>query len=382
MNSNLLYNRNNSGQSLEEKLSWLRLIRTDNVGPVTFYRLIERYGSAKAAIEALPELSRKGGGKRPLKVPPPESVEKEYEKLKRYGGDIITVAEEDYPLALSACEDAPPVLSIKGRRELLNTRCIAMVGARNASYNGRKFAAKLAGDLGEAGLTVISGMARGIDTAAHNGSVNTGTIAVVAGGIDIVYPEENRSLYEKIAEGGLVIAENAFGFKPRPQDFPRRNRIVSGLSEGVIVVEASLRSGSLITARLAGEQGRDVFAVPGYPMDPRAQGPNKLIRDGAVLVEDASHIIEVLNSFSASSMRDNKHSYDYESFENSGYGEPDDPDSSRQILLDNLSHTAIGVDELIHACHLTIPVAQTLLLELELAGRLQRHSGGRVSLVD
>jgi DNA processing protein len=370
-------------QPLAEKLAWLRLIRTDNVGPITFYRLMERFGSAQAALDALPELSKKGGGKKELKVPPLGVIEKEYEMLTRHGGDIVTVTDEAYPLALSACEDAPPVLSVIGRKELMNSRCVGMVGARNASFNGRKFAAKLASDLGGAGFTVVSGLARGIDTAAHQGSVSTGTIAVVAGGIDVVYPEENRALYEKISQEGLIIAESPFGFSPRPQDFPRRNRIVSGISEGVVVVEASLRSGSLITARLAAEQGRDVFAVPGFPLDPRAQGPNKLIRDGAALIESAADIVEALDSFSSKSMRENNFSgFAYEGSEDLDFIEPSDPETARQMLLENLSYNPIAVDELILTCHLTIPVVQTLLLEMELAGRLKRHPGGKVSLVD
>ncbi len=384
MKSSSLQALNDSGGlNVSEKLAWLRLIRTENVGPVTFYRLMERYGSAETAIEALPELSRKGGGKKELKVPPAGTVEREYDRLVRYGGELITVADEEYPLALSACEDAPPVISVRGRRELMNTRCTGMVGARNASYNGRKFAAGLAEELGRNGFTVVSGLARGIDTSAHQGSLATGTIAVVAGGIDVVYPEENRGLHEKISEEGLIIAENSFGFSPRPQDFPRRNRIVSGISEGVVVVEASLRSGSLITARMAGDQGRDVFAVPGFPLDPRARGPNRLIRDGAVLVQDASDIIETLNGFSGKTMRDNHFSpFKYDPAQDTEFIDSIPDNNSKQTLLDNLSHTPIAVDELINTCHLTIPVVQTLLLELEIAGRLRRHPGGRVSLVE
>ncbi len=380
---NLGNSQREAEQPLTEKLSWLRLIRTDNVGPITFYRLMERFGSAEAAIEALPELSRKGGGKKKLEAPPISVIEREYELLKRFGGDLVTVVDEEYPLALTACEDAPPVLTVKGRKELLNSRCIGMVGARNASFNGKKFAAHLAEDLGKAGFVVVSGLARGIDTSAHQGAVSTGTIAVVAGGIDYVYPEENRSLYEQICEEGLIVAESPFGFNPRPQDFPRRNRIVSGISEGVVVVEASLRSGSLITARLAGEQGRDVFAVPGFPLDPRAQGPNKLIREGATLIQGASDIVEALNTFSAKSMRENNFAaFSYDGPQTLDFAEPEEPEDAISSLLENLSYNPISVDELIHSCHLTIPVMQSLLLEMELAGRLRRHPGGKVSLVN
>ncbi len=369
--------------NLAERLDWLRLIRTDNVGPMTFYRLVERYGSAAAAIEALPELSSKGGGKKRLEAPPLSVILREYELLKAFGGEMVTVKDECYPLALSACEDAPPVLFVKGRKELMNSRCVAIVGARNASFNGRKFAMRLAEDLGRAGFTVVSGMARGIDTSAHQGALASGTIAVIAGGINIVYPEENRGLYEAIAEEGLIIAENAFGFTPRPQDFPRRNRIVSGISEGVAVVEASLRSGSLITARMAAEQGREVFAVPGFPLDPRAQGPNRLIRDGAALIERAGDIVEALDSYSTKTMKEKSFShFAYDELQVTDVIEENNTDAARESLLENLSFNPIAVDELIHSCHLTIPVVQSLLLEMELAGRLKRHPGGKVSLAE
>ncbi len=237
--------------SQSEKLSWLRLARTENVGPITFYRLIERYGSASKALDALPELSKRGGRKKPLTAPPVSSTEAEYEELTKHGGDIVTAMCEAYPIALTATDDAPPILSYFGDISLANKNCIAMVGARNASLNGRKFAEKLASDLGSKDQIIASGLARGIDTAAHKGALSTGTIAVVAGGIDIVYPEENMDLFMQIKERGLVLAESPWGQKPFAQSFPRRNRIVSGISKACIVVEATTRSGSLITARLA-----------------------------------------------------------------------------------------------------------------------------------
>ncbi len=379
-----LFQNNEAPKDLTEaeRLCWLRLIRTDNIGPITFYQLIERFGSASAALDALPELSKRGGRKKPLTAPPIGTVEKEYAALQKLGGQIITAQDHTYPLALTATDDAPPVLSVIGNAALLNQSCVAIVGARNASLNGKKFAVKIAKDLGARGQIITSGLARGIDTAAHQGSLTTGTIAVVASGIDVVYPEENQALYEEIAEKGLVVAESALGAKPYAAAFPRRNRIVSGISKGVIVVEATQRSGSLITARLAGEQGRDVFAVPGSPLDPRASGPNHLIREGATLVRSADDVMEILMNFSGNSMREpqmkivnlTQHIPDEKHEEN--------PVNAQDTILSNLSFTPISVDELIRACHLTISTVQTALLELELAGRIKRLPGNRVSLLE
>lgn len=366
--------------SEKEKLDWLRLARTENVGPITFHRLLERAGSAGKAIEALPELSRRGGRAKPLIPPPQGTIEKEYEGLHRLGGQIVTAACAAYPLALGATDDAPPVLSVIGRAELLNASCIAMVGARNASLNGRKFAERLAHDLGRQEQTVVSGLARGIDTAAHAGALETGTIAVVAGGIDVIYPEENARLYEDIKARGLIVAESPLGQKPFAQSFPRRNRIVSGLSKACVVVEATMRSGSLITARLAGEQGREVMAVPGSPLDPRAEGPNHLIREGATLVRNAGDVLESLMNFSGRAMREPFPASPpfliaAEELEDSG------PDAQEEVLS-SLSHAPISIDELLRACHLTLPALQTVLLELELAGRVRRLPGNRISLLN
>lgn len=363
-----------------EKRDWLRLSRTENIGPITFYRLIERYGSASKALEALPDLAKRGGRAKPLTAPPLHEIEHELESLKKLGGQIITAACETYPLALSATDDAPPVLSVIGNAALLNSSCIAMVGARNASLNGKKFAERLARELGERRQTVVSGLARGIDTAAHIGSLKTGTIAVVAGGIDIIYPEENASLYEQIKENGLIVAESPLHQKPFAQSFPRRNRIVSGLSKACIVVEATMKSGSLITARLASEQGRDVMAVPGSPLDPRAQGPNHLIREGATLIRSAEDILEILMSFSGNTLREPF--YPSQTFIYSPTTFEDAPENLQNTVLSNLSYTPISIDELLRSCHVTIPVLQTILLELELAGRVKRLPGNRVSLLD
>ena len=362
-----------------EKLQWLRLARAENVGPITFHKLIEAYGSAEKALAALPELSRRGGRKKPLTAPSLESVEKEYEALRKIGGDILTVADEAYPLALAAIDDAPPVISVIGRQDLPQKPCVAMVGARNASLNGRKFAEKLARDLGDHGIIIVSGLARGIDTSAHTGALASGTIAVVAGGIDVVYPEENRALYNEIKENGLIIAESPLGVAPIAQSFPRRNRIVSGLSKGVMVVEATLRSGSLITARLAGEQGRDVYAAPGHPLDPRAEGTNHLIREGATLIRCASDILEVLRSFSGTTLREP--TWAAPRFTQGFKMDENVPQEAQEIILSNMSLQPVLVDELIRTCNLSIPTAQTILLELELAGRVKRHQGNKVSLL-
>jgi DNA processing protein len=365
--------------SEQERIDWLRLSRTETVGPVTFYRLIETYGSAGDALTALPDLSQRGGRQKPLMAPPSGTAEKELEQLQKLGGKILLAADPDYPLALGAVEDAPPVLSIIGNTELLQKQAVGIVGARNASLNGKRFAAKLAQDLGEAGFAIASGLARGIDTSAHEGSLNTGTIAVVAGGIDVVYPPENEKLYEQICEQGIVVAESPFGQQPFAQSFPRRNRIVSGLSAGIVVVEATERSGSLITARMAGEQGRDVYAVPGHPLDPRAAGPNKLIRDGAILVRDAADILDGLQNFSGGLLREVRRQAPYAA--PLAKIESGDIDRARAALEETLSFTPSDINDLIRTLGFPANLVQTALLELELAGRVQRLPGNRCVLL-
>jgi DNA processing protein len=367
-----------------EKLAWLRLARTENVGPVTFYRLIERYGTAARAIEALPQLAARGGRKKPLVVPPLASVEQEYERLRKIGGEVVTAGEDAYPLPLGAVEDAPPVLSFLGDAALLKKAAIGIVGARNASLNGRKFAEMLARDLGAAGQVVVSGLARGIDTAAHAGSLATGTVAVVAGGIDIVYPPENQALYDAIREKGCIVAESPLSVPPVAQSFPRRNRIISGLSAGIVVVEATMKSGSLISARLAGEQGRDVYAVPGHPLDPRAEGPNALIRDGATLVRSAADVLEHMGSFTGGNtyhLRDSA-SASYQAPAPDIANDEQTLDLARADVLNSLSFTPVTIDELVRASGLGVPLVLTALLELELAGRIRRLPGNRVSLAE
>jgi len=368
----------------QERLAWLRLIRTENVGPITFYNLIAHYGSASAALAALPERAARSGRAKPPKIPSIAAAEKEYETVRKLGAQIICASEPGYPLALAATEDAPPVLIVRGQIALAQKPCLAIIGARNASLNGRKFAAALARDLGAAGQVIVSGLARGIDTAAHEGALETGTIAVVAGGIDVVYPPENQALYDKITEQGLLIAENPPGVPPRARDFPRRNRIVSGLSAGAVVVEATERSGSLITARLAAEQGRDVYAVPGHPLDPRASGPNRLIRDGAVLIRSADDVLESLASYSGyHGLRETAPAYQAASYplEDIPAINEDSLEAARAQLSAQLSLAPCPVDEVIRATGLPASLIQTALLELELAGEVRRLPGGRAALI-
>ncbi|WP_034852227.1 DNA-processing protein DprA [Inquilinus limosus] len=367
-----------------ERSDWLRLARTDSVGPITFHTLIARYGTAGAAIEALPELSRRGGRRVELKPPPASEARRELEALGRIGGRVVAACEPDYPETLAAVEDAPPVLSLLGRGDLAGRPMVGMVGARNASLNGRRFAHDMARQLGEAGFTVVSGFARGVDTAAHEGAFATGTVAVLAGGLDIIYPPENAGLYDRLAESGLLVAESALGTQPTARHFPRRNRLISGLSLGVVVIEAALRSGSLITARMAAEQGRQVLAVPGSPLDPRAQGCNRLIRGGATLVESAEHVIEALAPQVSTPLREPVRAAPRplpgEAAAGPGEAESDRARVMAQVL-ERLSPTPTAVDELLRDCQLSPPVVLTVLLELELAGRIERQPGNRISLL-
>ena len=367
-----------------EKIAWVRLIRTENVGPITFYSLLQTFGTAQKAIDNLPTLSKKGGRLKDIKICSKDSAIAEMQSLETLGGEMLFAADEFYPLALAAIDDAPPVLSILGNKKLLNLPSIGIVGARNASLNGRKFAQKLSKDLGEGGQMVVSGLARGIDTSAHEGSIETGTIAAVAGGIDVIYPPENAALYNRIKLDGCIVAESPLGMEPLARHFPKRNRIISGLSSGVVVVEATLKSGSLITARMAAEQGRDVYAVPGHPFDPRAAGPNKLLSDGATLVQSANDILDGIQNFSATRQHlSEPHQFSYASptpyFEDLS---EKDSEEVRDIILQNISSMPVTVDEMVRNCHLTIPTVQMVLLELELAGRIQRLSGNRIVLIN
>lgn len=361
-----------------EHRDWLRLIRSENVGPATFRSLMERYGSAANAIEAAPELSRRGGKKRAIRIIPEFEADDELSVLEENGGSLIGLCEPEYPQALATIHDPPPLLQVFGDTTLLNKPSLGIVGARNASAAGRVFARDIAGSLGKEGLVVSSGLARGIDTAAHEGALNTGTIAVVAGGIDIVYPRENESLYEKIVQSGAIISEQPFGTSPTARHFPPRNRLISGLSFGVLVVEAALRSGSLITARMALEQGREVFSVPGSPRDPRHKGTNGLLRDGAMLTETAEDIISqispMLKTVAASQEL-------VKLLPETTEDVPENETSeARNEVCELLGPVAVSIDELLRECQLSPAVVLTVLLELELAGRLERHPGNMVSL--
>lgn len=362
-----------------DRLDWLRLIRTENVGPVTFARLMERFDTAGKAIQALPDLAKRGGRKAPLRIASLAEAEREAAAVTKYGARLIASCEPDYPQALAAIDDAPPLISVKGHPHLLGKRAVAIVGARNASINGKRLAEMLAHDLGAAGFVVVSGLARGIDASAHAGSLASGTAAVVAGGIDVVYPEENRALQERIAEQGAVVAECAIGTQPLARHFPRRNRIISGLALGVVVIEATLKSGSLITARVAGDQGRDVFAVPGSPLDPRSQGPNRLIRDGATMTESVEDIVQALANSESRPLREPQ-----SDLFSADRGIQVDEATVREIgerLLESLSYTPVPVDELIRGCQLSASVVRIVLTELALAGRVQELSGNQVVLI-
>lgn len=360
-----------------ERHDWLRLSRTENVGSITFRQLLRRYGSAKAALDALPQMAQRGG-KKSFKLPPASAIDDELANAAKIGTKIIAWCEPDYPEALAAIEDAPPLITIRGQVSLLHKRIIGIVGARNASLNGRKMAETLARDLGKENIVIASGLARGIDTAAHQGSLSTGTVAVVAGGVDIIYPEENRSLYEQLVETGCILSDMPLGCEPHAKLFPRRNRLISGLSLGVIVVEAAMKSGSLITARMALEQGREVFAVPGSPLDPRCTGTNDLIRQGAVITETSHDVLQHIHSIPKRLAEDPAPDIE------ATLAPVDESllDSARAQILENLGYSPVLVDELIRQCQLSAPVVLTVLLELELAGRIERQAGHRVVLID
>ncbi|MBL6932357.1 MAG: DNA-protecting protein DprA [Rhodospirillales bacterium] len=364
--------------SQTEKLAWLRLIRSENIGPITFFRLLERFGSACGALDALPGLAR-SGGKKAIRVASKALAEDEMAELKRIGAQLIAWGEPDYPALLHHIEDPPPLISVLGHPHLLTKKAIAIVGARNASINGKKFARQIAEDLGRGGLMVVSGLARGIDAEAHAGALESGSVGVLAGGVNIVYPKENASLYEALKERGALISEIPPGTNPQARHFPRRNRIISGIARGVVVVEAGAKSGSLITARMALEQGREIFAVPGAPGDPRSKGGNQLIRSGAILIESAQNVFEALNGLSRALLTD-KEVFDFEGQKVIQLNEKE-VEIARPLIEESLGPESVCVDEIIRNCQLSPAVVSTVLLELELAGRLERHPGNKVSIV-
>jgi DNA processing protein len=357
-----------------QRLDWLRLIRSDNVGPRTFRSLINHFGSAKTALERLPDLARRGGASRPGRICSEEDAEAELTASGRIGVHLIAPGEHGYPPRLAELDDAPPLLGVRGLRDVLMRPVVAVVGSRNASGAGLKFAGSLSRDLGDAGFVIASGLARGIDQAAHRASLVSGTVAVLAGGHDRIYPPEHEDLLAAIIEShGAAISEMPLGHVPRARDFPRRNRLISGVSLGVVVVEAALRSGSLITARIAAEQGREVFAVPGSPLDPRAAGTNDLIKQGATLTTGASDVINAVEPIMGRPI---------------GLSEPEDEPiagepgaSDRARIVGLLGPSPVLLDDLIRMAGTSPAIVRTVLLELELAGRLERHGGGLVSLI-
>ncbi len=359
-----------------QRLAWLRLIRTDNVGPATFRDLINRFGSAEAALEALPELAKRGGARK-LRIPPEAEVVAEIELAQRLGASFIAIGEPEYPPLLTGIDHPPPIIAARGRLELLREPAFGSVGARNASLAATKLARRFAAELGREGLILVSGLARGIDAAVHQASLATGTIGVLAGGLDKPYPPENDALHAALCEEGVVLSEMPFGWSPRSRDFPRRNRIVAGCSYGLLVVEAAIRSGSLISARLANEMGRLVFAIPGSPLDPRAAGTNGLIKQGASLVTETRDIVEALAPLIG------KLPPNYQGAEEppdlSGAPAPEDDDRMR--VVDALTVAPVEVDELIRFTGLMPAQIALILLELDLAGRIERHPGGKVSLL-
>lgn len=357
-----------------ERVSWLQLSRTERIGPVTFNGLLQRYGTASRAIEALPGLNKAGGG-RGVSLFPRKAAEEEILRAERLGARFVAIGENGYPAYLQHIQAAPPLVCILGRRELAAVDAVAIVGARNASANGARFARMVARTLAEAGLAVVSGLARGIDTAAHEGSLAHATLAVMAGGIDYIYPPENERLYHQIAEKGLVVSEMPPGFVPKAEHFPRRNRIISGMARAIVVVEAAMRSGSLITARYAADQGRDVFAVPGSPLDPRCEGSNRLIRDGALILTSVDDVLEALRA-TARPQRDA-----FLDAAPASAAVNDIGGSERQKIIGLLSHSETELDEIIRASGLAPEQVAAVLLELEIAGRVSRTPGGRVSLL-
>jgi DNA processing protein len=369
-----------------ERVACLRLIRTENVGPVTFRELINHCGGAERALAALPDLTRRGGRRQPVKIHPRDKAESELEAALKIGARPLFTIEPGYPSMLVHTGVPPPLIYVKGRTELFDLPGVAIVGARNASAAGRAMARQLAVGLGAAGMVIVSGLARGIDGAAHEASLATGTIAVLAGGIDHIYPPEHESLHARIAAEGCIVSELPPGFKARGNDFPRRNRIISGLARGVVVVEAAVRSGSLITARRAADQGREVFAVPGHPLDPRAEGTNMLLKQGATLVTSAEDVLETLRpqmepqtgslargmAAAASTLLES---------DPDAHAPPSLPTEAAQlVVLQALGPAPVSIDELARATGLTIRALRAVLIELSLAGRIEHQGAQLVAL--
>ena len=358
----------------DDLIDRLRLARSPGIGPITYRQLITRFGTAAAALAAVPDLARRGGGRTPSLFSRADA-ESEIAKVEKLGARYIILGQGLYPRLLAEMDDAPPLLMAKGQFGLLERAAVAIVGARNASAAACRFARGLAHGLGQQGVVVVSGLARGIDAAAHDGAMDSGTIGCAAGGIDVFYPPENEPRQRRMWEVGLVVSERPPGLEPRAKDFPRRNRIIAGISLGTVVVEAAPRSGSLITARLSAEAGREVMAVPGSPLDPRAQGCNQLIRDGATLVQSAADVMEAIRPFEGKVASPPLH-YEPKLLEVSGEGD----ESATSTVEELLGPSPVPVDEIIRLSGVPSGAVQMALLELDLAGRLDRHAGGKVSL--
>lgn len=365
-----------------ERLACLRLIRSENVGPVTFRELINLYGGAENALRALPEIARRAGGRRAPRICPVEKALAELEAAAAIGAAVIFTIEPGYPPMLAAVDVPPPALFVKGDCQLLAKPIVAIVGSRLASAAGHKFTGYLAAELGRAGLVIASGLARGIDAAAHRASLETGTVAVLAGGIDNIYPPEHADLQRAIGEVGCLVSEMPPGFKPRAQDFPRRNRIISGMSQAVVVIEAARRSGSLVTARLAAEQGRDVFAVPGHPLDPRAEGTNDLLKNGATLLTGPGDILEGLTPHPGFSERWAAELVTRApKLELDPAGLPPSAGDTIERVLAVLGPAPTDIDAISRATGLEARAVNAALIELDLAGQIERHSHQLVSLI-
>ncbi len=369
----------------QERRDRVLLARSEGIGPISFRRLLLRYGSARAALKSLPDLAAKSGFTR-FATPTPAALDREQANLHKIGARLLVWGDPEYPSALADLPDAPPVLSVAGDIALLSRRSIAIVGSRNASLNGQRMAEQLSADLAASGLVVVSGLARGIDTAAHQGAMITGkTIAVVAGGIDIAYPPENAALQTKIGAEGAVISEAPFGTDPQARHFPRRNRIIAGLALGVVVVEAAPRSGTLITAREAQEAGREVFAVPGSPLDPRARGANDLIRQGAILTETAQDVLAHLPERPRPGGL-----FQSDEFRTGGLADAQDPfnvavdevGEAKKIIPELLGPAPTDVDDLLRRCQFSASAMMAALLELELDDQIILVAGNRVVLAD
>ncbi len=372
----------------EERLACLRLIRSENVGPVTFRQLVNRFGGATEALEALPDLARRGGARRTIRICPRELGERELAAAEAIAARPVFTIEPGFPRPLASLDHPPPMIYVTGRSELLNQPTIAMVGSRNCSAAGHALTRRIAHELGEAGFVIASGLARGIDGAAHEAAVETGTIAVLAGGIDNIYPPEHADLHARIGLAGCLVSEQPPGFRPRGKDFPRRNRIISGISYGVVVVEAASRSGTLTTARFANEQGREVFAVPGHPLDPRAEGTNRLIKSGATMITSAHDVLDVIRPMLEMPAPPSRPD-DFVGGNESGDTVPDDmtlqsdadlDQSARDAVARALGPAPVHIDDLLRATGLDAQNVQIALLELSLAGRLDHHGAHLVSL--